>query len=127
MNGPSIRKRHLEYVPFVYPSLERITLPRVTSSKRQNDFLDVLRERRSVKQLGGCTIEKLSEYTQSNFFKNNYDIRERHREAVMNDLMRRYPQCEPVREQVVTFYNSLFVKRMVAVNNVVYEWQKAAH
>lgn len=61
MNGPSIRERHLEYVPFVYPTSERITLPRVVSSKRQNDFLDVLRERRSVKQLGGCTIEKLSE------------------------------------------------------------------
>ena len=61
MSGPSIRERHLAYVPFVYPSLEKITLPRVTSSKRQNDFLDVLRERRSVKQLGGCAIEKLSE------------------------------------------------------------------
>lgn len=61
MSGPSIRERHLAYVPFVYPSLETITLPRVTSSKRQNDFLDVLRERRSVKQLGGCAIEKLSE------------------------------------------------------------------
>lgn len=70
--------------------------------------------------------EKLKEYQQSDFFKNNYTIRERHREAVVNDLLRRYPQCEPVREQVVTFYNSLFVKRMVAVNNVVYEWQKAA-
>ena len=82
---------------------------------------------KSASARGLSPIEKLSEYTQSNFFKNNYDIRERHREAVMNDLMRRYPQCEPVREQVVTFYNSLFVKRMVAVNNVVYEWQKAAH
>ena len=61
MSGPSIRERHLAYVPFVYPSLEKITLPRVTSSKRQNDFLDVLRERRSVKQLGGCASEKLSE------------------------------------------------------------------
>lgn len=79
MNGPSIRERHLEYAPFVYPSLERITLPRVTSSKRQNDFLDVLRERRSVKQLGGCAIENLSEilfyavkpYT---IYKDDYDM-----------------------------------------------------
>lgn len=61
MSGPSIRVSHLAYVPYVYPSLEKITLPRVTSSIRQNDFLDVLRERRSVKQLGSCTIEKLSE------------------------------------------------------------------
>lgn len=61
MSGPSIRERHLAYVPFVYPSLEKLILPRVTSSIPQNDFLDVLRERRSVKQLGGCAIEKLSE------------------------------------------------------------------
>ena len=80
---------------------------------------------KSASARGLSPNEKLSEYTQSNFFKNNYDIRERHREAVMNDLMRRYPQCEPVREQVVTFYNSLFVKRMVAVNNVVNTWKKA--
>lgn len=79
MSGPSIREIHLEYVPFVYPSLERISLPRVTFSKRQNDFLDVLRERRSVKKLGSCTIEKLSEilfhavkpYT---ICKDDYDI-----------------------------------------------------
>lgn len=61
MSGPSIRERHLEYTPFVYSSLEKITLPEVSFSKRQNDFLNVLRERRSVKQLGNCAIEKLSE------------------------------------------------------------------
>ncbi len=79
MSGPSIREKHLEYVPFVYPSLEKIALPRVTISKRQKDFLDVLRERRSVKQLGGCSIEKLSEilfhavkpYT---IYKDDYDM-----------------------------------------------------
>lgn len=61
MSGPSIRERHLEYAPFVYPSLEKITLPEVTFSKRQNEFLNVLRGRRSVKQLGNCAIEGLSE------------------------------------------------------------------
>ena len=61
MSGPSIRERHLAYVPFVYPSLEKLILPRVTSSIPQNDFLDVIRERRSEKQRGGCAIEKLSE------------------------------------------------------------------
>lgn len=61
MSGPSIREKHLEYVPFVYPSLEKIALSRVAISKRKKDFLDVLRERRSLKQLGGCAIEKLSE------------------------------------------------------------------
>ena len=81
---------------------------------------------RAAESRGMSPIDKLAEYTNSDFFKNNYDIRERHREAVVNDLVRRYPQCEPAREQIVTYYNSLFVKRMVAVNNVVYEWQKAA-
>ena len=71
-------------------------------------------------------VDKLSEYVQSDFFKNNYEIRERHREAVVNDILRRYPQCEPVKEKVIMYYNTLFAKRMIAVGNVVYEWQKAA-
>ena len=71
-------------------------------------------------------VDKLSEYVQSDFFKNNYEIRERHREAVVNDILRRYPQCASERESLVTFYNSLFVNKMMVVNNVVYEWQKAA-
>ena len=71
-------------------------------------------------------IDKLAHYTQSDFFKNNYEIRERHREVVVNDLLRRYPQCEPVKEKVTMYYNTLFAKRMIAVGNVVYEWQKAA-
>ena len=75
---------------------------------------------------GLSPTEKLKHYTQSDFFQNNYEIRERHREAVLNDLMRRYPQCESIRETVTTYYNAMFVKRMVAVNNVVYGWQKAA-
>ena len=40
--------------------------------------------------------------------------------------MRRYPQCASERESLVTFYNSLFVNKMMVVNNVVYEWRKAA-
>lgn len=61
MSGPSIRERQLEYKPFVYPILEKLKLPVVPFSKRQRDFLDVLRERRSEKQLGICTLEELSE------------------------------------------------------------------
>lgn len=61
MSGPFIREKHLEYTPFVYPCLEKTYLPKVTLSEFQKDFLDVLKERRSVKQLGGCAIEKLSE------------------------------------------------------------------
>ena len=68
---------------------------------------------------GMSSGEKLAEYVQSDFFKNNYEIRERHREVVVNEILRRYPQCEPNRESLVTYYNSTFVKKMVAVNNVV--------
>ena len=75
---------------------------------------------------GLSPVDKLAEYTQSDFFKNNYEIRERHREAVVNDILRRYPQCEPVKEKMTMYYNTLFAKRMIAVGNVVYEWQKAA-
>lgn len=76
---------------------------------------------------GGLSpTEKQTHYTQSDFFLNNYEIRERHRETVVNDLMRRYPQCVSIRETVTTYYNAMFVKRMVAVNNVVSGWQKAA-
>ena len=81
---------------------------------------------RAAEANGMSPVDKLSEYVQSDFFKNNYEIRERHREAVLNDIMRRYPQCASERESLVTFYNSLFVDKMMVVNNVVYEWQKAA-
>ncbi len=82
--------------------------------------------KKSAETRGLSAVEKLSEYVQSDFFKNNYEIRERHREAVVNDILRRYPQCASERESLVTFYNSLFVNKMMVVNNVVYEWQKAA-
>ena len=81
---------------------------------------------RAAEAQGMTPIDKLAHYTQSDFFKNNYEIRERHREAVVNDILRRYPQCASDKESMVTFYNSLFVNKMVAVNNVVQEWQKAA-
>lgn len=81
---------------------------------------------RAAEANGMSPVDKLSVYVQSDFFKNNYEIRERHREAVLNDILRRYPQFKPARESLVTFYNSLFVKKMVAVNNVVQEWQKDA-
>ena len=73
---------------------------------------------------GMSSIDKLSEYVQSDFFKNNYEIREHHREAVVNDILRRYPQYERDRESIVTYYNSTFVKKMVAVNNMVNAWQR---
>ena len=80
---------------------------------------------RAAEAQGMAPIDKLAHYTESDFFKNNYDIRERHREVVVNDLLRRHPQCEPVKEKVTMYYNALFAKKMIAVNNVVVGWQKA--
>jgi serine/threonine protein kinase len=73
---------------------------------------------------GVSSADKLTEYVQSDFFKNNYEIRERHREAVVSDILRRYPQCESIRDSVTMFYNSTFVNRMVIVNNTVIAWQR---
>jgi serine/threonine protein kinase len=81
---------------------------------------------RAAEAQGMVPIDKLAHYTESDFFKNNYDIRERHREVVVNDLLRRHPQCEPVKEKVTMYYNALFAKKMIAVNNVVVGWQKTA-
>ena len=100
-------------------------------TKNIEQSLDTLFQRfwdweRSATARGMSPIDKLSEYVQSDFFKNNYEIRERHREAVVNDILHRYPHCEANREQIVTFYNSTFVKKMVAVNNTVSTWQRAS-
>ena len=81
---------------------------------------------KSAEARGLSAVEKLSEYGQSDFFKNNYEIRERHRAAVLNDVVHRYPQCEGQREALVIFYNTLFANKMIAVNNVVVGWQRAA-
>lgn len=81
---------------------------------------------RSASARGMSPGEKLAEYVRSDFFKNNYDIREQHREVVVNDILHRYPHCEANREQIVTFYNSTFVKKMVAVNNTVSAWQRVS-
>ena len=80
---------------------------------------------RAATARGGAPIDKLAEYVQSDFFKNNYDIREQHREAVVSDIIQRYPQCEPIKDSVRTFYNSVFVQRMLAVNKEVSAWQRA--
>lgn len=81
---------------------------------------------RAATARGTSSADKLAEYMESDFFKNNYEIRERHRKVVVSDILRRYPQCEPIRDSVTTFYNSTFVNRMIAVNNLVVGWQKAA-
>ena len=101
----------------------------VTKSIEQS--LDTLFRRfwdweRAALARGVSSKDKFAEYSQSDFFQHNYEIRERHREAVVNDILRRYPQCEANRESMVTYYNSTFVKKMVAVNNMVNAWQREA-
>ncbi len=81
---------------------------------------------RAAEANGMSPVDKLSEYVQSDFFKNNYEIRERHREAVVNDILRRYPQCASAKEKVTMYYNTLFANKMIAVNNVVVGWQRAS-
>ena len=81
---------------------------------------------RAATARGTSSADKLAEYMESDFFKNNYEIRERHRKVVVSDILRRYPQCEPIRDSVTTFYNTTFVNRMVMVNNAVSAWQRAA-
>jgi serine/threonine protein kinase len=79
---------------------------------------------RAATARGISSADKLAEYMESDFFKNNYDIRERHRKVVVSDILHRYPQCESIRDSVTTFYNSTFVNRMVIVNNAVSAWQQ---
>lgn len=74
---------------------------------------------------GMAPIDKLAKYDQSDFFQNNYEIREQHREAVVNDIIQRYPQCESIKDSVRTYYYSVFVQRMMAVNEEVQAWQRA--
>lgn len=117
----------------VSAALEKTDNPQIPAevAKRVEQAVDTLFRpfwdwNRAAEANGMSPVDKLSEYVQSDFFKNNYEIRERHREAVVNDILRRYPQCEPVKEKVIMYYNTLFAKRMIAVGNVVQEWQKAA-
>lgn len=74
---------------------------------------------------GMAPIDKLAKYDQSDFFQNNYEIREQHREAVVSDIIQCYPQCESIKDSVRTYYYSVFVQRMMAVNEEVQAWQRA--
>lgn len=61
MSGPTVRELPLEFTPYMYKLGKTIKLPGVEESQGTVDFLTVLKERRSVKQLGKCTLEKLSQ------------------------------------------------------------------
>ena len=61
MGGPSIRTTALPFIPFNYPYENEMTLPKVVEDVRAMGFLGVFKERRSVKHLGRCSVEKLSQ------------------------------------------------------------------
>lgn len=60
MSGPSIRSTAFPFIPFNYPYENEIKLPKVVEDDQAKDFLDVFKGRRSVKRLGGCSLEDLS-------------------------------------------------------------------
>ena len=126
-NSPTVREKEVDVF-----SEEYIYRQIPTEAKKMIETsLDTLFRQfwdwnKAAEKQGTAPEDKLVHYIQSNFYKNNYDIRERHREVVVNDLLQRYPQCEPVKEKVTMYYNYLFAMRMIAVSNVVNGWQKAA-
>lgn len=61
MSGPSIRTTALPFIPFKYHYENEIKLPKVVEFAQAKDFLDVFKGRRSVKRLGGCSLEDLSQ------------------------------------------------------------------
>lgn len=61
MSGPSLRTEPLLYRPFLYPCMGETRLPKVTENSQNKSFLDVFKKRRSVKRLGGCSLEDLSQ------------------------------------------------------------------
>lgn len=61
MSGPLILDKPIVFEPYSYEGGEILKLPEVQVGKAQSDFLEVFTQRRSVKQLGACPIEALSE------------------------------------------------------------------
>ena len=61
MNGPSLRTEPLTFEPYIYDCGEEIRLPKVEIKARETSFVDVFSERRSVKNLGICPLEMLSQ------------------------------------------------------------------
>lgn len=59
MSGPSILEKPLSFEPYWYEGAGEIRLPKVKSAVGK-DFLEVFSGRRSVKELGACSIEELS-------------------------------------------------------------------
>lgn len=61
MSGPSLRTIALPYSQFLYPCEGEMRLPQVAKTSQKQEFLDIFKERRSVKRLGRCSMEELSQ------------------------------------------------------------------
>lgn len=61
MSGPSIRTTALPYKPFIYPCVEALQLSKVDDCLPDKGFLQVFKERRSIKRLGSCSLDALSQ------------------------------------------------------------------
>lgn len=60
MSGPKLRTEALVFEPYRYNCGEEITLPKVDDYILDVEFLKVFAGRRSIKRLGGCSLEALS-------------------------------------------------------------------
>lgn len=61
MSGPSIRATALPFKPFIYPCAEEVQLPKMDECFPDKGFLQVFKERRSIKRLGSCSLDALSQ------------------------------------------------------------------
>lgn len=60
MSGPSIIENPIPFDPYLYDVAGGVKLPKVETDFPQKGFMDVFSGRRSVKQLGECSLEALS-------------------------------------------------------------------
>lgn len=61
MSGPRLRTEPLAYEPYIYDCGEEISLPKVDIEAQGTAFLEIFSERRSVKALGSCPLNVLSQ------------------------------------------------------------------
>lgn len=61
MSGPSILDKPFAFEPYRYKGKDVIKLPEIKKTEQQTDFLEVLSKRRSVKELGTCSMDALSQ------------------------------------------------------------------
>lgn len=61
MSGPRLLDTPIPFEPYLYSETEEIKLSKVGTDLLRNNFLEVFSTRRSVKRLGECSLEELSQ------------------------------------------------------------------